>query len=87
MRVRSGMASRDQLDSTDISEMMSDIDVSRPFYGAVFTAHPVFAMRAKSTENLAKEAVEGMKSNSDLEAFSPRFGITLNDEHMRPLAQ
>ena len=80
LRVRSGMASRDQLDSTDISEMISDIDVSRPFYGAVFTAHPVFAMRAKSTENLAKEAVEGT-NQFDTEAFSPRIGITLNDEH------
>ena len=48
LRVRSGMASRDQMDATDIFEMISDIDVSRPLYGAVFTAHPVFAMRAKS---------------------------------------
>ena len=70
----------DQLDSTDISEMTFNIDVSRPFYGAVFTAHPVFAMRAKSTENLAKEAVEGT-NQFDTEAFSPRIGITLNDEH------
>ena len=80
LRVRSGMALRDQLDSTDISEMISNIDVSRPFYGAVFTAHPVFAMRAKSTENLAKEAVEGT-NQFGTEAFSPRIGITLNDEH------
>ena len=80
LRVRSGMASRDQMDSTDISEMISDIDVSRPLYGAVFTAHPVFAMRAKSTENLAKEAVEGT-NQFDTETFSPRIDITLNDEH------
>ena len=80
LRVRSGMASRDQMDPTNIFEMISDIDVSRPFYGAVFTAHPVFAMRAKSTENLAKEAVEGT-NQFDIEAFSPRSAITLQDEH------
>ena len=80
LRVRSGMASRDEMDPTNIFEMISDIDVSKPFYGAVFTAHPVFAMRAKSTENLAKEAVEGT-NQFDIEAFSPRIAITLQDEH------
>ena len=55
-------------------------DISRPAYRAVFTAHPVFALRPDVSAQMTEHADAGAGSPPP-DAFAPRDAVTLNDEH------
>jgi phosphoenolpyruvate carboxylase len=59
---------------------LSGVDISRPIYRAVFTAHPVFALRREASGALCAAATSG-KAETPKDAFAPRDGVTLDDEH------
>ena len=79
LRVKSGLeadpndAARDGFDVTQL-------DFTRPVYGAVFTAHPVFAMQRDNAHKIAQDAVANQPA-CPANAYAPRNGITLADEH------
>ena len=59
---------------------LSDHDIARPLYRAVFTAHPVFALRRQASGALCEAATTG-EAETPEDAFAPRDGVTLDDEH------
>jgi phosphoenolpyruvate carboxylase len=59
---------------------LSEHDISRPIYRAVFTAHPVFALRCEVSRSLCEAATRGGDEMPE-DAFAPRDRVTLDDEH------
>ena len=59
---------------------LSEHDISRPIYRAVFTAHPVFALRRETSRTLCEAATKGSAQMPE-DAFAPRDHVTLDDEH------
>ena len=55
-------------------------DITKPAYRAVFTAHPVFALRPDVSAAMCAHADSGSGTAPD-EAFAPRQQVTLDDEH------
>ena len=59
---------------------LSKVDITKPIYRAMFTAHPVFALRYKASKTLSECADKNLDAVPD-KAFYPREKITLVDEH------
>ena len=59
---------------------LSGHDIARPLYRAVFTAHPVFALRRDASSALCEAAASGAVDMPE-DAFAPRDAVTLDDEH------
>lgn len=59
---------------------LSKVDITKPIYRAMFTAHPVFALRSKASKTLSECADKGLDAVPD-KSFFPREKITLVDEH------
>ena len=59
---------------------MTSRDISRPVYGAVFTAHPVFALKPEVSAAMCNHAVAEAGVVPD-GAFAPRQSVTLDEEH------
>ena len=59
---------------------MTSRDISRPVYGAVFTAHPVFALKPEVSAAMCNHAVAESGEVPD-GAFAPRQSVTLDEEH------
>ena len=59
---------------------LSKIDLSKPLYRIVFTAHPVFALNYDVSMALCSQA-EGGKIKQPKDAYAARNSITLQDEH------
>lgn len=59
---------------------LSGHDIARPIYRAVFTAHPVFALRREVSRLMCESASGGNVEMPD-DAFAPRDRVTLDDEH------
>ena len=66
LRLQTGIGTPEQsLPSLD------DLDICRPLYRAVFTAHPVFALRAAQSEKLCEDAEKMAPAMPDM-AYAPR---------------
>ena len=75
LRVQTGIATHEQsLPSLD------HLDICRPLYRAVFTAHPVFALRADQSAQLCADAEKNRPAMPD-GAYAPRQTVSLLDEH------
>ena len=59
---------------------MTSRDIARPVYSAVFTAHPVFALKPEVSAAMCGHAVANTGLAPD-SAFAPRQSVTLDDEH------
>lgn len=59
---------------------LDDLDICRPLYRAVFTAHPVFALRAAQSEKLCEDTEKMAPAMPDM-AYAPRHDVSLLDEH------
>lgn len=59
-------------------------NITRTRYRAVFTAHPVFAMRPEVSAVMCAHADNGTGTPPD-DAFAPRQTVTLADEHQEAL--
>ena len=59
---------------------LADKDIARPIYRAVFTAHPVFALRPDTSQALCTQATSN-GGGMPADAFAPRDRVTLDDEH------
>lgn len=59
---------------------MGERDITQPLYRAVFTAHPVFALRYDKSKALCRGAETNTPSLPD-EAYGVRETVTLEDEH------
>lgn len=81
LREKSGLNANTQLSA----EALSSIDLSKPLYSAVFTAHPVFATPQTATQILAEQAVS-QHYQMPPSAFETRQRITLWDEHEEAMA-
>ena len=72
-------------DSNDINMLdgmnISGLDVGKPVYHAVFTAHPVFALEKDKSAVLSQAASENKMGTMPDDAYRPRSTITLQDEH------
>ena len=55
-------------------------DIAKPAYRAVFTAHPVFALRPDVSASMCGHADSGSGTMPE-DAFAPRKQVTLDDEH------
>ena len=67
----------------DIAPQLSDItsrDITQPVYSAVFTAHPVFALKPEVSAAMCNHVFAEAGAVPD-DAFTPRQSVTLNDEH------
>ena len=64
---------------------LSSHDITRPVYRAVFTAHPVFALRPEVSAAMCADADAGA-SHLPADAFAPRAAVTLDDEHGEAMA-
>ncbi|MGB0690480.1 MAG: hypothetical protein ACPGOZ_07300, partial [Candidatus Puniceispirillum sp.] len=60
---------------------MTGIDVGKPIYHAVFTAHPVFALKKETSSVLSQAASDHKMGTMPDDAYQPRSMITLQDEH------
>ena len=60
---------------------MNGIDVGKPIYHAVFTAHPVFALKKETSSVLSQAASDHKMGTMPDDAYQPRSMITLQDEH------
>ena len=69
----------DEPDAPAIPDL-SEHDIARPIYRAVFTAHPVFALRREASR-LICESASGGAVEMPHDAFAPRDRVTLDDEH------
>ena len=74
---------RTQTGLDDMIPQLPDItsrDITRPLYSAVFTAHPVFALKPEVSAAMCHHAVAkaGVVPH---DAFAPRQSVTLDDEH------
>ena len=73
---------RDHKDFNMLSGMnISGLDVGKPLYSAVFTAHPVFALEKDKSAVLSKAASDNKMGTMPDDAYRPRSTITLQDEH------
>ncbi|NBR79731.1 MAG: hypothetical protein EBT71_06825, partial [Alphaproteobacteria bacterium] len=79
LRVKSGLEA-DPNDAAGDGFDVTQLDFTRPVYGAVFTAHPVFAMQRDNAHKIAQDAVANQPA-CPANAYAPRNGITLADEH------
>ena len=79
LRVKSGLEA-DPNDAAGDGFDVIQLDFTRPVYGAVFTAHPVFAMQRDNAHKIAQDAVANQPA-CPANAYAPRNGITLTDEH------
>ena len=55
---------------------LSKVDITKPIYRAMFTAHPVFALRSEARKTLSECADKGLDAVPD-QSFFPREKITL----------
>ncbi|MGB1871886.1 MAG: phosphoenolpyruvate carboxylase [Candidatus Puniceispirillaceae bacterium] len=69
----------DEIGETSLPDL-SGQDITRPIYRAVFTAHPVFALRRETSDTLCDAATTGAAEMPE-DAFAPRDRVTLDDEH------
>ena len=76
LRRQTGIDGATDVDLPDLS----GVDISRPRYRAVFTAHPVFALRRDVSRKLCEDATTGDPAMPE-GAFAPRDRVTLEDEH------
>ena len=76
LRWQTGLDQPDRHAIPDLSEH----DITCPIYRAVFTAHPVFALRREASLQLCQHADSGTPTMPD-DAFAPRQRVTLDDEH------
>ena len=75
----------DQADPDLDTINLDAIDLSAPLYRAVFTAHPVFALRPEASMALCENAESGtVKLPND--AYAVRTTVSLNDEHNEAMA-
>ena len=79
---------RTQTGLDDMIPQLPDItsrDITRPLYSAVFTAHPVFALKPEVSAAMCHHAVAkaGVVPH---DAFAPRQSVTLDDEHGEAMA-
>ena len=72
-------------DSDDINVLdgidINTLDVGKPVYHAVFTAHPVFALEKDTSAILSQAASDNKMGTMPEDAYRPRNSITLQDEH------
>ena len=59
---------------------LGDQDITQPVYRAVFTAHPVFALRHEVSMDLCSDAETDDAQMPD-QPYAQRSGVTLQDEH------
>ena len=64
---------------------LNTIDLSKPLYGAVLTAHPVFSRNYSALQLSAKRA-SGHDVNYNMSAHEPRKTISLSEEHNEAMA-
>ncbi|MBL6624854.1 MAG: hypothetical protein ISP39_02810, partial [Alphaproteobacteria bacterium] len=75
LRMQTGLDGGDQT-LPDLNKQ----DISRTAYRAVFTAHPVFALRPDVSAQMTEHADAGTGTPPP-DAFAPRDAVTLDDEH------
>lgn len=59
---------------------LGNLDITQPIYRAVFTAHPVFALRHDVSMSLCNDA-ETKEPQMPDQPYTPRRVVTLQDEH------
>jgi len=64
---------------------LTSIDLSKPLYGAVFTAHPVFSRKYSALQLSARRA-SGHDVIYNMGAHEPRQSISLSEEHSEAMA-
>ncbi|NCF48065.1 MAG: phosphoenolpyruvate carboxylase [Bacteroidetes bacterium] len=79
LRSQTGLTDQTDAQKFDLPDL-SGRDITRPLYRTVFTAHPVFAMRDEASRALCRQAETGVETMPE-DAFMPRAGVTLLDEH------
>ncbi|MBT6122603.1 MAG: hypothetical protein HOH48_04470, partial [Candidatus Puniceispirillum sp.] len=73
---------RDQNDVNILDAIdLGALDVGKPVYHAVFTAHPVFALEKEKSAVLSQAASDNKLGTMPDDAYQPRSNITLQDEH------
>ena len=60
---------------------LADLDISKPIYNAVFTAHPVFALVTERAADLSTAASIDKVTSVPKNPYETRQSISLNDEH------
>lgn len=76
LRLQTGLGNEEATALPDLTEY----DITRLKYRAVFTAHPVFAMRPEVSAEICSHADRGEGTPPE-DAFAPREAVTLGEEH------
>jgi len=86
LAVQTGLKDAGGDDFVTATTRLADRRFDRPLYRAVFTAHPVFALQPEASAELCDAAValgnnQPIALENPAEAYEPRAGITLRQEH------